>query len=73
MPAKSRSQQKAAGVARAIQKGEMKAKPGTASAAMAKMPAKSLKDYAGTSHKGLPEHKESKAKLSKGLKSRFSR
>lgn len=45
MPAKSEKQATAARIARGIQKGEVKPKAGTASAEMAKMPAKSLKHF----------------------------
>lgn len=45
MPAKSEKQAIAARIARGIQKGEVKPKAGTASAEMAKMPAKSLKHF----------------------------
>jgi len=46
---------KAAGMARAIQKGEMESVPGTPSAEMAKMSPKSLKEFAHTSEARLPE------------------
>ena len=47
MPAKSSAQQKAAGIALAIKRGEAKAKPGTASAEMAKsMTAKQAREFA---------------------------
>lgn len=48
MPAKSEKQAIAARIARGIQKGEVKPKAGTASAEMAKMPAKSLKHFTKT-------------------------
>jgi hypothetical protein len=51
----SQAQQKAAGIARAVQKGETKAKKGSASAEMAKMEPSELKKFASTKHKGLPK------------------
>jgi len=60
MPDVSRKQRKTAGMARAIQKGEMKAKPGTPSAEMAKMKPSALRDFAKTKEKGLPEKKGKK-------------
>ena len=73
MPAKSKEQRKAAGIARAIQKGEMKAKPGTPSAEMAKMKPSSLRGFAKTKEKGLPEKKKKgKGKMAfKGESMRF--
>jgi len=58
MPGVSKKQVVAARIGRAIQRGEVKPKKGTASAAMAKMPAKSLHDFAKTSTKGLPVQKK---------------
>jgi len=60
--AESVAQRKAAGMARAIQKGEMKAVPGTPSAKMAEMKPGQLKEFAHSKEKGLPEHKKSKMK-----------
>ena len=55
--AKSEAQQEVAGMAHAIQKGEMKAKPGTPSAKMAKsMDPADTKSMASTKHAGLPKH-----------------
>jgi hypothetical protein len=55
--AESKAQQAVAGMAHAIQKGEMKAKPGTPSAEMAKsMDPADAKSMASTKHKGLPRH-----------------
>jgi hypothetical protein len=51
----SQAQQKAAGIARAVQKGDVKAKKGSASAAMAKMEPAELEKFASTKHKGLPK------------------
>jgi hypothetical protein len=56
MPSVSKAQQQAAGIAKAIQKGERKAKPGTPSAEMAKMSGKDLDKFAKTKTKGLPKH-----------------
>lgn len=69
MPAKSKAQQQAAGIARAIQKGEKKPKKGTASAEMAKMSSKDLKKFAETPRKGLPKKvkKEEDAVLGRGM------
>ena len=56
--AESKAQQAVAGMAHAIQKGEMKAKPGTPSAEMAKSMGKAdTKSMASTKHEGLPKHK----------------
>lgn len=66
MPAKSKAMRKAAGMARAIQKGEIEAVPGTPSAEMAKMDSKDLKEFASTSEKGLPEHKRPRPKGKRG-------
>ena len=54
MPAKSKKQRQAAGMAAAIQAGKMKPQAGTPSAAMAKMPSASLRDFASTLEQGLP-------------------
>ena len=57
----SQAQQAVAGMAHAIQKGELKPKPGTPSAEMAKSMGKAdTKSMASTGHKGLPEHKAPK-------------
>ena len=57
MPSVSKLQRKAAGMAKAIQEGKMKAESGTASAAMAKMAPSSLEHFASTKEKGLPQKK----------------
>ena len=54
----SASQAIAARIARGVQKGEVKAKKGSASAEMAKMEPKELKKFAKTPTKGLPKHVE---------------
>jgi hypothetical protein len=54
MPAKSKAQRQAAGMATAIQEGKMKPQSGTPSAAMAKMPPASLRNFATTPEQGLP-------------------
>ena len=54
----SKDQAIAARIARGVQKGEVKAKPGSASAEMAKMAPKELKKFAKTPTKGLPKHVE---------------
>lgn len=54
MPAKSKAQRQAAGIATAIREGKMKPQAGTPSAAMGKMPSASLRDFATTPEKGLP-------------------
>jgi hypothetical protein len=47
MPAESKKQQQAAGIALAVKRGEQKAKPGSPSAEMAKsMSEKQLKEFA---------------------------
>ena len=54
----SKAQQQAAGIAHAAQKGEIPASElQGASKEMAKMKKSDLKDFASTSHKGLPEKK----------------
>lgn len=59
MPAKSKKQRRAAGIARAAQKGEIpKSKLRGASKQMAKMPASSLRKFAKTKEKGLPSRKK---------------
>lgn len=56
MPAKSKAQQQAMAIAEQVKKGNMKAKPGTPSAKMAKsMNMKQLNDFASTPRKGLPK------------------
>jgi hypothetical protein len=52
---KSKNQAIAARIARGVQKGEVKAKPGSASAEMAKMKPKELNKFAKGSTKGLPK------------------
>jgi hypothetical protein len=59
MPAVSEKQQEAMGIAHAIQKGEMKAKPGTPSAEIAKsMMPSDVTEFASTPHEGLPKRKK---------------
>ena len=60
MPAQSKSQQKLMGIVHAIQKGEADPKDFSKTAQdMAKdMKASDVKDFASTSHKGLPDKKE---------------
>jgi len=59
MPAVSKAQQQAMGIAHAIQKGDVKPKAGTASAKIAKsMKPGEVKKYAETPRKGLPSRKE---------------
>lgn len=56
--AESKAQQAVAGIAHAIQKGEMKGKPGMPATEMAKSMGKGdVKSMASTKHKGLPVHK----------------
>jgi hypothetical protein len=54
----SKDQAVAARIARGVQKGEVKARPGSASAEMAKMAPKELKKFAKTPTKGLPKQVE---------------
>jgi len=59
MPAVSKDQAVAMNIAKAIQKGEAKAKPGTASAKIAKsMKPGDLAEFAGTPQARLPEKKK---------------
>ena len=68
----SKNQAVAARIARGVQKGDIEAEPGTASAEMAKMRPKELKKFAKTDTKGLPKKvkeddvEEPKAKKAKG-------
>jgi hypothetical protein len=55
--AESKAQQQAAGIALAAKRSGKDPKKGTASAEMAKMPAKELEKFAKTKHKGLPKKK----------------
>jgi hypothetical protein len=68
----SKNQAVSARIARAVQKGEAEAEPGTASAEMAKMEPKELKKFAKTDTKGLPKKvkeadAEPKAKKTGGI------
>jgi hypothetical protein len=68
----SKNQAVSARIARAVQKGEAKAEPGTASAEMAKMEPKELKKFAKTDTKDLPKKvkeadAEPKAKKTGGI------
>lgn len=55
MPSVSKKQRRSAGMAKAIQEGKMKSKPGTPSAEMARsMKSSDLKEFATTKEKGLP-------------------
>ena len=68
----SKNQAVAARIARGVQKGDIEAEPGTASAEMAKMRPKELRKFAKTDTKGLPKKvkeddvEEPKAKKAKG-------
>lgn len=64
MPAKSKQQQKAAGMALAVKrrKGSRKALRGAAKQMYEGMTAAELRDYAGTKRKGLPRKKRKKKK-----------
>lgn len=56
MPPKSRNQAVAIIIAEKVKKGQMKAKPGSPSAKMAKsMTSKQLKDFEPATMKGLPK------------------
>mgnify|MGYP001562928653 CR=1 FL=1 len=67
MPAESKKQQMAAGMALAAKKGEMPiSKLKGASKAMAEMPMKSLKHFAETKRKGLPLKKKKKVQTDEG-------
>ncbi len=59
----SKSQAVAARIARGVQKGEVKAKPGSASAEMAKSEPKELKKFAKTDTKGLPKKVKAKEEV----------
>jgi hypothetical protein len=59
----SKNQAVAARIARGVQKGEVKAEPGSASAEMAKMEPKELKKFAKTDTKGLPKKVKAKEEV----------
>ena len=59
----SKDQAVAARIARGVQKGEVKAKPGSASAEMAKMEPKELRKFAKTDTKGLPKKVKAKEEV----------
>ncbi len=62
----SEKQQQVAGIAHAIQKGEMKGKPGMPATGMAKSMGKAdVKAMASTKHTGLPVKKTNTGSLSK--------
>ncbi|PTX06612.1 DUF3008 domain-containing protein [Achromobacter mucicolens] len=63
MPAKSKSQQQAAGIALAAKRGDKKVGElkGPAKSMYESMSQKELHDFAGTKTKGKPEHKSSKS------------
>ena len=66
MPAESKKQRQAAGIAEAVKEGKVKAKPGSASAEMAKsMTHEQLHDFAATKEKGLPVKKTNTGHLTK--------
>jgi hypothetical protein len=68
----SKNQAVAARIARGVQKGEIEAEPGTASAEMARMRPKELKKFAKTDTKGLPKKvKEQTAEEPKKAKGGF--
>ena len=68
----SKNQAVAARIARGVQKGEVEAEPGTASAEMAKMRPKELRKFAKTDTKGLPKKvKEQTAEEPKKAKGGF--
>lgn len=58
MPAKSRAQQKAAGAALAVKRGEAAARDleGASKSMLESMTERELEDLAKTKHKGKPEH-----------------
>jgi hypothetical protein len=58
MPAVSKAQQRFMGMVHAVQKGDMKAPSKEIEKAADSMTDKDAKDYASTSHKGLPNKKE---------------
>jgi hypothetical protein len=64
----SKKQAVAARIARGVQKGEVKAKPGSASAEMSKMKTGELKKFAKTDTKVLPDKKKSEAKTDSSSK-----
>ncbi len=58
MPAKSKAQQRFMGMVHATQKGDMESPSPEVSKAADSMSDKDAKDFASTSHKGLPDKKE---------------
>ena len=66
MPAQSKAQQRFMGMVHAVQKGDMEAPSKEVEKAADTMSKKSAKDYASTSHKGLPTHvKKESMKITK--------
>ena len=66
MPAQSKAQQRFMGMVHAVQKGDMEAPSKEVEKAADTMTKKSAKDYASTSHKGLPTHvKKENMKITK--------
>ncbi len=59
MPAQSKAQQRFMGMVHAVQKGDMEAPSKEVEKAADSMTKKAAKDFASTSHKGLPNKKES--------------
>ena len=58
MPAQSKAQQRFMGMVHAVQKGDMEAPSKEVEKAADSMSDKAAKDFASTSHKGLPNKKE---------------
>lgn len=60
MPAKSKAQQKAAGAALSAKRGDTKVGElrGASKSMYKSMSEKALEEFASTSHKGKPEHKD---------------
>ena len=63
MPAVSKAQQRFMGMVHAVQKGDMEAPSKEVEKAADSMSKKDAKDYASTSHKGLPNKKENIMKI----------
>lgn len=62
MPAKSKAQQKAAGAALSAKRGDTKVGElrGASKSMYKSMSEKELEEFASTSHKGKPEHKDAR-------------
>jgi len=68
MPAKSKAQQKIMGMALSYKRGEFQDAPASIKKIAKGMTEKELEDFAGTKHKGKPEHVKSEERLRKFIR-----